>query len=138
MVDDPLKSSARRLIGYLDNVREVAVREQQGYLLRVDLDENLIHFYSEKDIGETELAAPTEKNQFSPRGDVRLLSIWKENSDLLTGGVVELWVNRQGYMEKSVVHLENKGHDSISLAINPFQVQIEVHEGIYKPEQDGQ
>lgn len=137
LIDDPLKASARRLIGYIDNVREAAVREQQGYLLRIDLDENVIYFASQDELDDKEQTPFIEKkNQFQPKSDVRLRSLWQKDEDMRVGGIVELWVSRQGYMQQTVFHLEDGGRDVISLAVYPFLVQIEVHEGQYEPEAD--
>ena len=138
LVDDPLKSSARRLIGYLDNVRELAVRDQQGYVLRIDLNENAIQFFSAKEVEAEEAAVSSEKNRFQPKSDVRLRSVWQQGQDPLSGGVVELWVTRQGYWAKSVLHLEDGGHEAISLALSPFLVQIEIHDGVYEPDRKTQ
>lgn len=138
LVDDPLKASARRLIGYINSVREMAVRDHEGYLLRIDLTENSIHFVPAREVGEENPDLLAGKNRFSPKGDVRLRSILLSNGEIRRSGVVELWLNRQGYMERTVLHLEDDGRDAISLALYPFLMQIDIHDGVYEPVQDEQ
>lgn len=49
LIDDPLRSSARKLIGYIGVIRGRAVREQQSYLVYIDLDQNRLWYIPEKD-----------------------------------------------------------------------------------------
>ena len=50
---DPLKTTARRLIGLVNGVRELAVREQQPYLLHINQGEKRIWYEREDKKEET-------------------------------------------------------------------------------------
>jgi len=137
LIDDPLKSTGRRLVGYIDAVRELAVREQKGYLLYVDIAGNSLRYMPETEAGREDIDA-AEKNLFTPAADVRLLSIWQKGAGSVGSGTSEVWVSGQGYLEKTVIHLEDDAGETLSFVVYPFLPGIEIRDGVYEPEQDEQ
>lgn len=135
LLDDPLAASGRRLIGYLSSLRELAVREQQGYLVVADLDENRIWFRSESILAKED-TEPPETGLYVPAAGVRLRDIWRRDSGGVGRGRAEIWLSRQGYLEMTVVHLEDQDGKAISLLLRPFLSEIEVHDGYYEPDQN--
>lgn len=136
LIDDPLTATARRLIGYLDGVRDLAVREQQGYLVVVDLDENRIWHHPEQTAVADRDAAPPETGVFAPAAGVRLRDIWQRGTGAVSGGTPEVWISRQGYLERTAWHLEDGDGKVLSLLVVPFLPGVEVREGYYEPEED--
>lgn len=135
MIDDPLKSTARKLIGTIDNIRDNAVREQQGYLLYIDLDGNRLWQLRESEVKPGEVTPP-ETGIFTPGGDVRLRDVWAKTTGTVSRGIAELWVSRQGYVDQTIIHLENGEGETLSLVVSTFLPGIEVRDGYYEPEQD--
>lgn len=137
LLDDPLKSTGRRLIGYVDGVREKAIREQQGYLLYIDLDDNSIRHLpgSEADSEDKEENLQPEQERFRPTGETTLRGVWQREAGTTARGIVEVWVSGQGYLEKTVIQLENDG-EAMSLLVQSFLPEIEIRDGLYEPEQD--
>ncbi|SHO50888.1 prepilin-type N-terminal cleavage/methylation domain-containing protein [Desulfopila aestuarii] len=137
LIDDPLKSTGRRLVGYIDGIRELAIREQKGYLIYIDIDGNSLRYLPESEAGKDDIEEP-EKNLFSPTGDARLRSVWQKSDGSAGGGVFELWISGQGYLEKTVIHLEDDAGETLSLVVYPFLPGIEIRDGVYEPVQDDQ
>jgi len=135
LIDDPLKSTGRRLIGYIDGIRELAIREQKGYVISIEIDGNKLRYTSDAD-ADVQDVEDTEKNVFTPTGDARLRSVWQKNSGSVGSGVVDVWVSGQGYLEKTVIHLVDDTDEALSLVIYPFLPQIEIRDGVYEPEQN--
>jgi prepilin-type N-terminal cleavage/methylation domain-containing protein len=133
LVNDPLKSGARKLIGYIGGVRDKAVREQQAYLVYFDLDENRIWHLPEKDAGTEEKEIP-EQGVLQLPADVELRDVWMRSTGSISRGIPELWVSRQGYLDQTVLHLENSDGDALSLVVSTFLPDIEVREGYYEQE----
>lgn len=130
VVQDELRSDSRKLIGYIRGVREKTMRDQQPRLLIFDFSENRV-FYQPETAGD-------DKEQESPilklTQEVSLRDLWTKSGGKKDAGRVEVRVSRQGYMDRSVVHLENRDGDGVSLLLFPFSTDIEVRDGYYEPE----
>lgn len=135
LIDDPLKSTGRRLIGYIDGIRELAVSEQKGYVVSIDIDANTLQYVPDGAVDAQDVE-DTEKNVFTPTADARLRSVWQKESGSVGSGVVKVWVSGQGYLEKTVIHLVNDAGEALSLVVYPFLPQIEIRDGVYEPEQN--
>jgi len=137
LIDDPLKSTGRRLVGYIDGIRELAIREQKGYLIYIDINNNSLRYLPETEADKEDIEE-SETNLFSPAADVRLRSVWQKNGGSAGTGIAEVWVSGQGYLEKTVIHLEDEDGEVLSLVVYPFLPGIEIRDGVYEPEQDEQ
>lgn len=133
VVDDTLRSDARKLIGYIKVVREKGVREQRSYLLYFDLAEKRVYHRLEEDKGSEE-NTEDEKKILRFSDNVSIRDLWTKSDGTLGSGLVELWVSRQGYLDRSVIHLENNDGEGVSLLVSPFLPDIEVRDGYYEPE----
>lgn len=133
LLNDPLKAGGRKLIGYIREVREKSVREQQSYLLFFDLDENRVYYLAESE-AEKEIRELPEKNVLIMPEGVELSDIWTKSGGTAAQGVPELWISRQGYLDQSVIHLEDRDGKAISLVIAAFLPKIEVKDNYFEPE----
>jgi hypothetical protein len=113
------------------------MREQRPYLLFLDIAENRVYHRLEnlekpeadKDIEQD------EKSVLRLAEDVKIRDFWSHSSGTADSGLVEVWISRQGYLDRSIVHLENKDGDGVSLLLSPFVPDIEVRDGYYEPEE---
>lgn len=133
LIGDPLGSAGRKMIGYIGEVRDKAVREQQSYLLYVDLDENRLWYLKESEVGSI-TAEPPEQEVLQLGPNVELRDIWMKATGTVSRGVPELWVSRQGYLDETIIHLEIEDGETLSLLVGTFIPGIEVREGYYEPE----
>lgn len=133
LLNDPLRSAGRKLIGYVGGVRELVVRQQKPYHIYIDLDENRLWYLPEDQAG-TDQDDPPEKVQLNLPGDVELRDIWVRSSGNISRGVHELWLSRQGYVDKTVIRLEDGDGETLSFVLHPFLPEIEIREGYYEPQ----
>jgi prepilin-type N-terminal cleavage/methylation domain-containing protein len=133
MFDDPLRAAGRKVIGYIDGIRDMAVREQQSYVLFIDLNENRLWYLRESDLQADGVKVP-EKGVLLLSSGVELRDVWMKATGTVSEGIPELWVSRQGYLDQTVFHLENGGDETLSLRILPFLPTVEVLDGYYEPE----
>lgn len=133
VINDTLRSDSRKLIGYINVVRDKGLREQRSYLLIFDLAENRVYHRPEEEnaSGET---PEDEKKILRFSDNVSIRDLWTKSDGTLDSGQVELWVSRQGYLDRSVIHLENDDGEGISLLISSFLPDVEVRDGYYEPE----
>jgi type II secretory pathway pseudopilin PulG len=127
LLTDQLKATSRKIIGAVRERREEAVRDQQSFVLYVDMDKN--HIWYEKD-GEKD---PEERKASFDRGmqlpaSVRILDVWTKSDGRKVGGIASLWITRQGYMDQTVIHMTD-GSDTQSILFSPFLGSIKVVDG---------
>lgn len=134
VIDDSLRSDSRKLIGYIKTVREKGLREQRAYLLFLDLAENRVYHRLENPAQPEEDEELDERSILHLSDDVTIRDFWNYSGGVVDTGLVEVWISRQGYLDRSIIHLENKDGDGISLVLSPFVPDIEVRDGYYEPE----
>lgn len=132
LLNNSLKSDCRKLIGLVRGVRELAIREYQPYLLKVDFSEGKVWY--KKDSLETN--DKTIEESFSePKlilsSDVEFEDIWSKSVGTINKGVVEMWISNQGYMEKHVIHIRS-GEEKLSLVLRTFSPEVDLHEGYFE------
>jgi prepilin-type N-terminal cleavage/methylation domain-containing protein len=128
LVIDQLAASSRKVIALIREVRLLAAQEQQPYLIHFDLDRKKIWY--QPDIPGSE----KEKQQINPwpgiefPAPIRLQDIQTATTEKKQGGAVALWINKQGYMEQTILHLADDQNNIISLVISPFLSTIKAHD----------
>ncbi len=122
LFSDPLKSAARNLIGLSNGVRQLAIRQQEPYLLHIDESEKRIWFEketkseAEKIAGEEEL--PRGKQLRLP-DTVSITGVWVGESKRAEDQTA-LWISRQGYIERTRVGLEDENGNRLVVHFFPF------------------
>jgi prepilin-type N-terminal cleavage/methylation domain-containing protein len=128
LVVDQLAASSRKVIALIREVRMLATQEQQPYLIHFDLDKKKIWY-------RADVATPTEEQQrpdsqpgiqFPP--SVYFKDIQSGTTEKKLSGELALWINRQGYMEQTILHLADDQDNIISLVISPFLSTIKAND----------
>lgn len=126
LFSDPLKSTARNLIGLVNGVRELAVRHQQSYLLHISEAEKRIWF-------EMENSNEAEKRE-DRRGQELVLPETVNISEMWIGDVESseeqkaIWISKQGYIQRTRIRIEDKDGKHITLQFFPFLDSVTVVE----------
>lgn len=128
LVVDQLAASSRKVIALIREVRLLATQEQQPYLIHFDLDRKKIWY-------RADVAKPTEDKQhpdshpgiqFPP--SVSFMDIQSGTTEKKQSGELALWINKQGYMEQTILHLADDQDNIISLVISPFLSTIKAND----------
>ena len=126
ILTDSLKSTTRRMIGIINNLRSEAVREQKTFFLRFDLQSN--RFWTDwAGTTEEERLLSYENASSLPRG-VRILDVWLAGKGKKMGGETAIRFNEKGYVQQSVIHLGSEDGREFTLVLSPFLRKVKVLE----------
>ncbi len=130
LLSDPLGSSSRKMVGYIKEVRGKASRERKPYVIFINTSDNTYHHSEadkQADIDEKEADRKLEDG-------ISFKSVWRRSKNgLIEGSGVELWVSKQGYMDETVIQLENDSSgEGMSLHIESFMSEISIIDGFYE------
>ena len=127
LVIDQLAASSREIIAIIKEVRTLAAQEQQPYLLYFDLNGKKIWY--EPDIGEEDKKEPEPPSptiELLP--SVHFQDIVCGTAEKIISGEVSLWINKQGYMDQTILHLADDEDNIISLVLSPFLSNIKAYD----------
>lgn len=122
-MSDPLKSAARKTIGLVNGVRELALRNGQPYFLYISPLENRIWY--EQDPKPTEGSRAPAGKLHLPRG-VRIQEIVTAGHDVSADKQVAVWVTRQGFMHQTGIRLADTQGNSLLLQFYPLVDTVQV------------
>lgn len=152
VISDPLKRSARQIIGMVKEARQRATDSPKGCGLVIKIDEGDFALFCPQprfdargdsdaidDFGEDIAAEDTEDETLEaahlltiPESS-RIKSVWNGDSTRFTIGEVTLWINSDGLMEPSVINLSD-GSDELGLVISPFISDIRIDDEAVVPD----
>lgn len=130
LLADPLGSNSRKMAGFINEVRGKAARERKPYVIVIKTGDNTYH-HSEADPQDDIDQEEVGRNL----GDgVSFKSVWsRSRKGLIEDSVIELWVSKEGYMDESVIQLEDDDNgEGISLHIESFMSAITIIDGFYE------
>jgi prepilin-type N-terminal cleavage/methylation domain-containing protein len=123
---DPLKSTARNMIGLVNGVRELAVRQQQPYLLHISQAERRVWYEMEDKTGVEE-AGNHRKEQILLPETVNISGVWlgdAEASDEQSG----IYISKQGYVQQTRIRIEDEDGEHLFVIFYPFLDSVTVTE----------
>lgn len=134
LVIDQLAASSRKVIALIKEVRQLAAQEQQPYLIYFDLDRNKIWYQQDipESKGEKEPGSPQPTIELPP--SVHFQDILIGSAEKKSSGEVTLWINKQGYMEQTILHLADEQDNIISLVLSPFLSTIKAYDSYIRLE----
>ncbi|MBU1565924.1 MAG: prepilin-type N-terminal cleavage/methylation domain-containing protein [Proteobacteria bacterium] len=123
LFSDPLKSTARKTIGLVNGVRELALRTQQPYFLYINRLENRLWY--DRDL-KTEDGEHEVTGHLRIPKSVRIEEIILAGKDVTAMEQVAVWITRQGYMhETSIGFADDAGH-TLTLKFLPFVDSVQI------------
>ncbi len=128
LVIDQLAANSRKVMALIKEVRNLAAQKQQPYLIYFDFDRKKIWYQQDVPASKEEIkqGAPRPSIQFP--ASVRIQDLQIGTAEKKTSGEVALWVNRQGYMEQTILHLADDQDNIISLVLSPFFSTIKAYD----------
>jgi prepilin-type N-terminal cleavage/methylation domain-containing protein len=122
LITDNLKSTTRRIIGLVKNLRNEAVTEQKIHRLHVDMGSDQL--WIEFDGMSEEEREMAQEKAFQLPADVRIADVWTKSSGKTAEGEVAITFNKKGYIEQTVIHLRAEDEREFSLILHPFLAKI--------------
>ncbi|MFH1241687.1 MAG: prepilin-type N-terminal cleavage/methylation domain-containing protein [Pseudomonadota bacterium] len=124
VLTDDLKSTARRMVGMIRDLRNEAVRTQKDHYLHLDLESN--RFWTENTAMTDEERELVRKRASSlPRG-VRLMDIWLRGEGKRSAGVPYIPFTRKGYTPQSAIHIGSEDGRRFTLVLSPFLQKVKM------------
>lgn len=123
-----LQSSARRIAGtvkYLYN--ESALRKQEFQLI-FDLDKGAYHAKVLEADGELVEVTGTGRPQ-QLKGEVRFQDVAVAGHGKFSSGEVTTVIHPVGWLEETIIHLQDEKKRTMTLRLMPFTGSTEIHEG---------
>ncbi len=129
ILNDPLKSTARKSIGLVREVREMAARRHEPYLLHVNHIENSMWF--EPEVQKVE----NEENESLPdkwdlSENVRITGLWVAGDKKSTLEKTVIWVSPDGYLENTVISFEDDDGRSLAVEFQTFLEEAILHDQV--------
>ncbi len=121
-----LNSTARKIVGTVKELRNLAVRKQKSYLLHFDIDANRIWYELDDEEKDTLEEKPETGIEF-PDG-VTLKDVQSHSQGKKGLGSLTIWVSKRGYMDQTVVHLSDEDDKDLTLFFSPFSGSAKVYD----------
>jgi len=123
-----LDASARRLSGAIKYLYNESALNNSQYRLVFNLDKETWRAKIRQENGEL-VAAKRFGSPTPLRGDARIRDIHVSGKGSQNSGEVSLSIYPEGWIDRSVLHLDNGGNEILTLRIEPFTGTTEVYEG---------
>ena len=134
LIDDGLKSTVKRLVSTVRELRGRAVREQVDYVLHFDLNNNAFWTYS---LDMTpEKRDERRKSAFQLPDGVKIADISQLGVEKKTDGEVNLMIFKQGHLQPTVLHLAREDRH-FTVVFAPFLKTIKVYDRYADVSPDG-
>jgi len=123
------------LVLTVKRLKENAVRQQIRHILHVDFDNH--KFWTSMDtpasaempeIDELAEMAESKQNEFQLPDGYRLLDVQYRRDQRESSGVAEIRFYKKGYSDHAMIHVENAEANRFTYEIQPFLLQVQVHE----------
>lgn len=125
LIKDQMKSTVRRLIGAVRELRAAAVREQVDYVMHLDLYNNAFWTYSVDMTPEKRDERKKDAFQF-PEG-VKISDVSQVGLEKKADGEIEIKFFKQGYVQPTIIHLA-RADQYFTITLAPFLHNIKVYE----------
>lgn len=106
------------------SLKKASFREQQTFVLSLDIDNNRMWVALADAVDET----PTENKESLPRG-FRLLGLAYPDQDRIITGVAKIRFYPKGYSDAALIHVEDNNNNRITYQVEPFLAHVKIHEG---------
>jgi len=119
VLNDNLKSTTRKLIGKINELRTDAIQKQESLVLFFDLESNMYWHGPGGLTPEGRDLYRKERATYLPQG-IRITDISFKDRDKKIGGEISLQFNKRGYVQQSAIHLESEDGREFTIVLRPF------------------
>lgn len=129
LFSDPLKTTARKTMGLVNGVRELALRTQQPYFLHISRTENSLWYTADV---KSDAAPSVATPHFLLPTSIRIEGIQVAGQNVIALGQVDVWITQQGYMRATVLRFVDDGGHALALEFLPFVDTVKVTDPLAK------
>lgn len=148
IINDPLKSSARKIIGLVGEVRELSLRTHQPYFLTISRLDNRIWYErdssqepsedlsidslrdsmrdSTRDRKKKDREEGSQNGKLQLPEEIQIKEVRTVGDTIMSTEPIVLWVTGQGYLVHTIIRIENKNGEGITLQFFPFINSVQV------------
>ena len=121
LFSDQLKKTARRLVGFVTEVSQDAMRNQSEYSLNFDMEQNRVW--------ATPGATPNKQDEQSEKSreiklevpeSVRVVDVASIHGGKFSQGKATLFLSKKGYIDKTAIHLRSDDGRDMTIILSPF------------------
>lgn len=123
---DNTKQVSRWIIFKVQALKEKAVRDQQRYVLHINLDENTI--WTSHDAMSEEERQTAQAGGYRIPADVNVLDVEYPDGRKASAGQATIHFYEKGFSEKAVIHIEDSQNQRRSFIIEPFLYSVKVYQ----------
>jgi len=130
LFSDPLKSTARKLIATVKNVRYRAREEGKPFVIFIDRGSKMLWYSVQIAAAEDKDEEEVEKEgeQQLPE-DISIGDVMTEGGDSADLDVSKIWVSEKGYVNRTRLELADDDGDSLYLDFFPFIMDVAIGGG---------
>ena len=125
VLSDNLKSTTRKLIGLIKELRSDAIQKRTDQILFFDLESNM-YWYGPADMTEEGRDLFRKKNVTELPHDVRITDIWTKGGGKKMAGELPIRFHKKGYVQQSAIHLESEDGREFTLLLRTFLPGVKV------------
>ena len=118
LFSDQLKTTARRLVGFVTEVSQNAVSKQSEYRISFDLEEN--HVWATPEAAKSKQEEEAKEIKLVVPESVRIVDVVSANSEKNSQGTATLFLSKKGYIDKTAIHLRSDDGRDMTIILSPF------------------
>ena len=123
-VDDTQKSSWW-IIGKVQSLKEMSIRNQKQYVLHIDLGTDRI-WETDESMSAENLESAALSAYVLP-GDIKILDVEFPSAGKITSGQADITFFKAGYTDKALIHMQ-EGNNQFTFLIEPFLTKVKLLE----------
>jgi general secretion pathway protein H len=135
LYSDQLKATTRKILGLVSEASQEAVSRHAEFSLYFDFEQNTISTIQDENQLETDdhTARGTEINV----GDaVRIIDVTSVHGGKETQGRAIVRFTKQGYVDKTLIHLRSENGDEMTIMLSPFLGVTKVYDSYVSMEDE--
>ena len=118
---DPLKTAARKLIGIVNNVRQLALENRREYIVTIDSNERRFWYNAEGPATEEEIE---REGELSFPDTIAVSEVTTEIQNNANLDQVLIWVSDKGYVDRTRLRLVDESGETLYLDFYPFITEV--------------
>jgi prepilin-type N-terminal cleavage/methylation domain-containing protein len=125
-LSDNLKTTMRTLTSTINEIKYQAIKDNQTYYLKFDFSAK--KFWADSPSLTEEEQIDAKKNSIALPSDVNVTDIEFKDGQAISTGEVSISVNKNGYIDPSVIHLSSNDGRRFTFVLRPFMANVNVLE----------